>query len=73
MEYKTDDGELLGLWSAACLLREAREIKDAVVQGEILTRAEVFLTAFIGGLRPVFSEETGSGEPLNQSWADGEL
>jgi hypothetical protein len=73
MEYKTEDGELLGLWTAACLLGEAREIKDAVVQEEILTRVEVFLAAFIGGLKPVFSEETGSGKPLNQSWANGEL
>jgi hypothetical protein len=73
MEYKTDDEELLGLWAAACLVEEAREIKDAVVQEEILTRVEVFLAAFIGGLKPVFSEETGSGKPLNQSWTNGEL
>jgi hypothetical protein len=39
MVYTTDDGQLLGLWTAIRLIGEVREIQDPMVQAEILTEA----------------------------------
>ena len=52
MVYTTDDGQLLGLWTAIRLIGEVREIKDPMVQAQILTQAQIFLTALAVVLKP---------------------
>jgi len=52
VEFRTDDAQLLGLWTATRLLGVIREIEDPGDQAELLTKAQVLLTAFVLGLEP---------------------
>jgi len=52
MVYTTDDGQLLGLWTAIRLIGEVREIQDPMVQAKILTQAQILLTVFAVVLKP---------------------
>ena len=60
MVYKTDDGQLLGLWTATRLLGEIRGLEDQGKQAELLTEAQILLTAFVLGLEPIVSDQTSS-------------
>jgi hypothetical protein len=52
MVYTTDDGQLLGLWTAIRLIGEVRGIEDPMVQAQILTQPQILLTAFAVVLKP---------------------
>jgi len=51
MVYTTDDGPLLGLWTAIRLIGVIREIEDPSVRAEILTKAQILLTTSRSGVR----------------------
>lgn len=53
MVYTTDDGPLLGLGTAIRLIGLIRQIQDPMVQAEILTKAQILLTAFVVELIPL--------------------
>jgi hypothetical protein len=52
MIYTTDDGPVLGLWTAIRLIGVIREIKDPRVRAEILTKVQILLAAFCIDLKP---------------------
>ena len=52
MVYTTDDGPLLGLWTAIRLIGLIREIQDPMVRAEILTKSQMLMTAFCLELKP---------------------
>jgi len=52
-----DIDQLFGLWTVIRLLGEVREIPDAITQSEILTEAQILLTAFILGLKSLPRDE----------------
>jgi hypothetical protein len=58
MLYTTDDGPLLGLWTAIRLIGLIRETQDPTVQAEILTKAQILLTAFCFELQPQAWDQT---------------
>jgi hypothetical protein len=60
MVYTTDDGTLLGLWTAIRLIGIIREIQDPMVRAEILTKAQILLTAFCVELKPQSSDQISS-------------
>jgi hypothetical protein len=60
MVYMTDDGRLLGLWTAIRLIGVIREIQDPTVRDEILTKAQTLLTAFCVELKPLRCDQIGS-------------
>lgn len=57
MVYAVDCSQLLGLSTVARLLGEIREISDAADRSELLTKAQVILTAFIIDLEPLPTEQ----------------
>jgi hypothetical protein len=59
MVYEIDRSQLLGLSTVARLLGEVREISDAADRSELLTKAQIILTAFIVDLEPL---PKGAGE-----------
>lgn len=56
MVYGIDCNRLLGLYTVAPLLGEVREISDAADRSELLTKAQIILTAFIIDLEPLAKE-----------------
>ena len=52
MEFRTDEAQLLGLWAATRLLGEIRDLEDPMDRAELLTKAQILLTAFVLGLEP---------------------
>jgi hypothetical protein len=60
MVYVTDDGALLGLWTAIRLIGVIRESQDPSVRDEILTKAQTLLTAFCVELKPQRCDQIGS-------------
>jgi hypothetical protein len=60
MVYMTDDGPLLGLWTAIRLIGVIREIQDPTLRDEILTKAQTLLTAFCVELKPQVCDQIGS-------------
>ena len=65
MIYTVDQHQLLRLWSVIRCFGDIREIRDPAVQSEILTKAQIFLTAFIVDLKPLAGEHTGSAEAIS--------
>ena len=63
MEFKTDEAQLLGLWAVTRLSGTIRDIEDRRDQAELLTKAQMLLTAFVIGLEPVCSDQTNSAPP----------
>jgi hypothetical protein len=63
VEFRTDDAQLLRLWTATRLLGVVRAIEDRQDQAELLTKAQVLLTAFVIGLEPVGSDQIGPASP----------
>ena len=53
MVYTIDDRQLLKLWIAVSCLGHVNEIRDALARSELLTRAQVHLTAFVLDLQPL--------------------
>jgi hypothetical protein len=47
MIYTLDDGQLLRIWTVSRFLGEIRNIPDPTIRSEVLTEAQVLLTAFI--------------------------
>jgi hypothetical protein len=62
VRYVIDDGQLLGLWAIIEYFVVLREITDEEDRSEILTKAQILLTAFIVGLEPL-SGQTSSAMP----------
>ena len=58
--YTTDDGQLLGLWVAIRLIGEVREIQDPIVHDNVLTEAQILLTAFFVDLKPQLGDQTSA-------------
>ena len=63
MVYTTDEAQLLGLRTATRLLGEIRRVEDPMDQDELLTKAQILLTAFVLGLEPLGADQTSSGSP----------
>jgi hypothetical protein len=58
MIYTLDVDQLFGLWTVIRLLGEVREIPDAITRSEVLTEAQILLTAFVLGLRSLPRDES---------------
>jgi hypothetical protein len=59
MVYTMDEGQLLRVWSVIRCFEEIREITDPLMQSEILTDAQILLTAFVLDLKPLPEYQTG--------------
>ena len=57
VEFRTDDAQLLGLWTAIRMLGVIRQVEDRGDRAELLTRAEILLTAFMVGLEPALPSQ----------------
>ena len=60
MIYEMDKQQLLRLWSVLSSFGEIRETKDPISQLEILRRAQIVLTDFVFGLKPVPEDRTST-------------
>jgi hypothetical protein len=60
MVYTMDEGQLLRVWAVICCFGEIREIQDPIIQSEILTNAQILLTAFVLELQPLPDDQTTS-------------
>lgn len=63
MTYTIDDRQLLELWTVVSCLGHVREIPDPLVRSEILTRAQIRLTAFVLDLQPLPRDQVGAAAP----------
>jgi hypothetical protein len=66
MRYTLDCAQLLGLWSVVRLFGAIREAEDPTIRCEILTEAQIRLTAFIMELEPLSVDRAG---PARQALA----
>ena len=64
MEFRTDESQLLGLWMATRLLGEIRHTEHRGDQAELLTKAQILLTAFVLGLEPLGADQGSSASPM---------
>jgi hypothetical protein len=48
-----DECQLLDLWSVMRCFTQMREVNDPVTRSEILTNAQILLTAFVLDLKPL--------------------
>jgi hypothetical protein len=62
VEFRTDEAQLLGLWAVTRLLGEIRGLEDRGDREEILTKAQILLTAFLLGLEPLGSDEVSASQ-----------
>ena len=53
MVYTMDECQLLDLWSVVRCFTQIREVKDPVTRSEILTNAQILLTALVIDLKPL--------------------
>jgi hypothetical protein len=53
MIYVMDERQLLRVWSVIRCFGEIREIKDPAIRSEVLTEAQILLTAFVQELQPM--------------------
>jgi hypothetical protein len=63
MVYTMDHTQLLRLWSVMRCFTQLREISDPATQSEILTNAQVLLTAFVIDLKPAIGGQPSSAPP----------
>ena len=63
MLYTMNQCQLLRLWSVMHCFTQIREINDPVTQSEILTNAQVLLTAFVIDLKPLVGNQPSSALP----------
>ena len=58
MRYEVDEGQLLRVWTVMRYFAEMRRIEDPIIQSEILTNAQILLTAFVLDLKPLDGDQT---------------
>jgi hypothetical protein len=58
-----DECQLLRLWSVIHCFTQIREINDPVAQSQIITNAQILLTAFVIDLKPLVGDQTNSAPP----------
>jgi hypothetical protein len=61
MVYTMEEGQLFRLWTVVRSFEVIRETPDPVTQSEILTKAQIQLTAFILDLHPAGGHQTRPG------------
>ena len=66
MVYTVDERQLLDLWTAISCLGDVREIPDPAVRSELLTQAQIHLTAFVLDLQQL--ARGGSGSALSRTF-----
>jgi hypothetical protein len=57
MVYTIDERQLLSLWTVVRHLGHVREISDATARSEMLTQAQIHLTALVLGLQPLPNDQ----------------
>jgi hypothetical protein len=62
VDFRTDDAQFLGLWTATRLLGEIRGLDGGMDQAELLTKAQILLTAFVLGLEPLGSDQVDASQ-----------
>ncbi|MGC2201409.1 MAG: hypothetical protein WA633_14875 [Stellaceae bacterium] len=60
MVYAIDDGILLRLWTVIRMFSVIRDITDPETRAEILTTAQIHLTAFALGLTPLPGDQASA-------------
>jgi hypothetical protein len=60
MIYTIDERQLLRVWSVICCFAEMRKIQEPLDQSELLTKAQMLLTAFVLDLKQLPEEQAGS-------------
>jgi hypothetical protein len=73
MIYIIDEHKLLRLWSVIRCFTEMREISDPVIQSEILTNAQIILTAVVLDLEPIGWRSNQLCSAENQSRSDRDV
>jgi hypothetical protein len=63
MLYSIDERQLLDLWTAVHCLGHIREIRDPLAQSEIITQAQIHLTAFVLDLQPFADDRARFDSP----------
>jgi hypothetical protein len=63
VEFRTDEAQLLGLWTATRLLGEIRGLDDRADHADLLAKAHILLTAFMVGLEPLGPDQGSSASP----------
>jgi hypothetical protein len=63
MVYTVDEGQLPRVWTAISCFERIREIQDPTIRSEILTNAQILLTAFALGLQPLPGDQVISAPP----------
>lgn len=64
MEFRTDEAQLFGLWTATRLLGVIRGLEHRGDQAELLTKVQILLTAFVLGLEPLGADQASSASPI---------
>jgi hypothetical protein len=67
MVYTVDSDQLLNLSTATRLLGDIREIPDPIIRSEILTKAQILLTAFVLELKPFSVDQMSSTQQVLRS------
>jgi hypothetical protein len=62
MVYTMNERQLFRVWTVIRFLGEIREIEDPITQAEILTDAQILLTAFVLDLQPLSRDRTNTAE-----------
>lgn len=58
MVYTMDEGQLLRVWTVICCFGRIRELEDPTIQSQLLTDAQILLTAFVLDLKPLPGDQT---------------
>jgi len=60
MIYTMDERQLLRMWSVISCFAHIRETRNTIDQDEILTKAQILLTAFVLDLKPLPGEQASA-------------
>ena len=63
MVYTMDEDQLLRVWTVLSCFGRIRESQDPLIQSEILTDAQILLTAFVLDLKPLPRDQSSSAAP----------
>ena len=66
MVYRINELQLLCVWSVISSFSRIQEIDDPLAQSEILTNAQMLLTAFVFDLEAVDADQTAARAGLDQ-------
>jgi len=66
MVYRINELQLLRVWSVISSFSRIQEIDDPLAQSEILTNAQMLLTAFVFDLEAVDVDQTAARAGLDQ-------